>query len=216
MMIKSRFSLPLALVLAAALSASPADAQGNGKGNGRGNGNGNKDKVEQQERRRDRDDDDRWERDDRRDNDRRDNPVLRRSTSRNGGWVLSGDRRTLSRNGRTVPRGWCQGRGNPHNTAANCGGYRYDTRRSIWEWIGLGSAGRYDPRYDDSRRYDSRTGSRRTSGSYASSHSDFHRAHDARCRERMDRAGNWAERIRIGEQCKSEHESWHRSTGTRH
>jgi hypothetical protein len=206
MMIKSRFSLPLALVLAAALSASPADAQGNGKGNGngRGNGNGNKDKVEQQDRR-DRDDD------------RRDNPVLRRSTSRSdGGWSLSGDRRTLTRNGRAVPRGWCQGRGNPHNTAANCGGYRYDTRRSIWEWIGLGGSGRYDPRYDDSRRSDSRTGSRRTSGSYATSHSEFHRVNDARCRERMDRAGSWAERIRIGEQCKSEHESWHRSTGTRH
>jgi hypothetical protein len=36
---------------------------------------------------------------------------------------------------RTTPPGWCQGRGNPHNTAANCG-YRtdriYRDRNGVW------------------------------------------------------------------------------------
>ncbi|WP_420126907.1 hypothetical protein [Longimicrobium sp.] len=208
MTIKSRLSLPLARMVAAALSAAPADAQGNGRGHG--NGNGNKGRAEQHDRRRDRDDD-RW--DDRRD-DRRDSRVTRRD---NGGWVLSGDRRTLSRNGRAVPRGWCQGRGNPHNTAANCGGYRYNTSRSIWEWIGLGGSGRYDPRYDDNRRSDSRTvyGSR-SNTSYSASHSEFHRVHDARCRDRMNNADNWSQRVQVTSQCKAEHDDWHRRTGTRH
>ncbi len=33
----------------------------------------------------------------------------------------SGPARSQARTTRSVPRGWCQGRGNPHNTARNCG-----------------------------------------------------------------------------------------------
>lgn len=40
------------------------------------------------------------------------------------------------RNARPVPPGWCQGRGNPHNTSANCG-YHTDRierdRDGVWK-----------------------------------------------------------------------------------
>jgi len=208
-------SLPLALALAAMLSAAPADAQkGHGNGNGNGHGNG-KNKHEQRDDRRD---------DDRRDDDRR---VTRRSgsndnvrwESRRGDdrWTLSRDRRSLSRNGRRVPTGWCQGRGNPHNTAANCGGYRYNASRSLWDWVGLGS-------YSTNRTRSGTTldrvlnGTRRTSsGSYSSSsHSEFHRVHDARCREAANNTSSITRRLEIASACKDEHDDWHRRTGTRH
>ncbi|HEU4454627.1 MAG TPA: hypothetical protein VFR81_16285 [Longimicrobium sp.] len=205
-------SLPLALVLAAALSAAPVDAQ---KGNGNGNGNGNgKNKHEQ----RDRDDDRRRDDDDRRVTRRGSNDDVRWESRRGDDrWTLSRDRRSLTRNGRRVPPGWCQGRGNPHNTVANCGGYRYNTSRSLWDWIGLGS---------DTRRTTSRGttldrvlgGTRRTSssGSYTSSHSEFHRVHDARCREAARTTSSLTRRLEIASACKDEHEDWHRRTGTRH
>lgn len=204
-MTKSKLSIPVALLLAAVVSAAPAEAQ---KGNGNGNGNG-KNKQEQREDRRDRSDDDRWERDDRRDRDD-DRRVTRRRGDGDDRWTLSRDRRTLSRNGRAVPKGWCQGRGNPHNTPANCGGYEFDTRRSVWEWIGLDR---------DSRRTSNRTvlgSTRTTSGSYSARHAEFHRQHDARCREQANRAGSLAERLRVASQCKAAHDDWHRRTGTRH
>jgi hypothetical protein len=212
-------SLPLALVLAAALSAAPVDAQ---KGNGNGNGNGNgKNKHEQRDRDRDYRDDDR-----RRSNDD-DRRVTRRNSSndnirwesRRGDdrWTLSRDRRSLNRNGRRVPPGWCQGRGNPHNTPENCGGYRYSTARSIWEWIGLGSDTRRTTRSGTTLDR-VLNGTRRTSssGSYTSSHSEFHRVHDARCRDAVRDANTTPQRLLIATQCKETHEDWHRRTGTRH
>jgi hypothetical protein len=136
-MIRKLMVLPLALAAAAAFSASPADAQGRGKGN---------DKNPHVERRdRDRDDDDR------RFDDRRS-----RTSSRSS-----------SRFERRVPPGWCIGRGNPHNTVANCGpgSNRYDRR--------------YDPYYGSSR------GSTGTYGSYGNtgSYSEWKRWHDQQCRD---------------------------------
>ncbi len=205
-----KLSLPLALLVAATFSAAPVDAQ---KGHGNGHGNGNK--HEQRDERRGRGND-------RRDDDRH---VTRRSgsndnvrwESRSGDnrWTLSRDRRSLSRNGRRVPTGWCQGRGNPHNTAANCGGYRYDSGRSIWEWIGLGSYSG-SRTSSGSRTLSSVLGSRRTSGGYDSRHAEFHRQHDARCREAASNAGSLTRRLQVARDCKEEHDDWHRRTGTRH
>ena len=211
----SKLSLPVALVLAAFVTAQPALAQGNGKGNGNGNGNGkgrgnDRDRVEQVRRdrdrdrddarlvRRDRDGDDRWE----------------RRSDRYGTWEISRDRRTLRRNGRDVPRGWCQGRGNPHNTPENCGGWRYSQNRSVWDWIGIGGSRTDDRRWDD--RVYSRTGRTSSSGgSYSGSHSEYHRWHDQVCADRA-RGASLSERLRIAAQCKAEHDDWHRQTGTRH
>jgi hypothetical protein len=134
-----KMTLPLALVVAAALSAQPALAQKGGHGNGHGNG---KSGEVHGNRSRDRDDDDRDRASDRRrDDDRRDSRNYRSSTS--------SDRRLQRR----VPAGWCTGRGNPHNTVANCGrgDNRYDRR--------------YDPRYNGGVTYD-RYGNRTGSGSY--------------------------------------------------
>ena len=149
-----KLSLPLALVVAAAFSASPAVAQ---KGNGNGHGNGkNHPQVERRDRDRDRDDDDRW--DDRRDRDERWQREQRNRTR---------SRASNSRLQRRVPPGWCIGRGNPHNTVANCGpgASRYDRR--------------YDPYYGTSR---SGTG---TYGSYGNvgSYSEWKRSHDQQCRD---------------------------------
>lgn len=181
----TRFNLPLAIALCAALSASPALAQGHGKGNGN---HGNRDRVEQ----RDRDDDRRWDRDD----DRRDEPRFERRTS-------STQRR--------VPPGWCRGRGNPHNTAANC---RYNRTRNQWE--------RYDAR---DRRWESRTtyerGARtsntRNSGSYDAAHRNFHNSHDRQCRERASQRPldpRW--QLQVRGECARIHEDFHRRWGVAH
>ena len=113
-----------------------------------------------------------------------------------------------------MPTGWCQGRGNPHNTAANCGGYRYSTSRSLWEWIGLGS---YPSRTSSgSKTLSGVLGGRTSSGSYSSSHESFHRSHDARCREAARNTSSLTRRLEIARDCKQEHDEWHRRTGTRH
>ncbi|HEX8694265.1 MAG TPA: hypothetical protein VF746_17725 [Longimicrobium sp.] len=200
----SKLSLPVALVLAAVVSASPVLAQGNsGKGHGRGHG-----KQEQRDNRgsRDRDrDDDRFE--------RRDDRFQRSSTFGGNRFEISRDRRTLLRNGRRVPPGWCIGRGNPHNTPENCGGWRYSQNRSIWDWIGIGDRDRRDDRRWDDRRWDSRS----SSGSYSGSHTEFHRYHDQRCRELAAQAGtNLRRLVEIRATCKAEHDDWHRRTGTSH
>jgi len=184
-------TLSLALVLAAGVSASPALAQS-------GNGNGRGQKQEARDNRRDRDDDDR--RDDRR-LDRRD---------RNGArFVLSGDRRTLTRNGRRVPPGWCIGRGNPHNTPANCGGFQWNSRRTIWDRLGIGD------RTDDRRRDDRRDvfGSSGSSGS----HANFHLSHDRRCSQLAAEAGTNARRLlEVRAQCRAVHNDYHRRAGSIH
>ncbi|HEX2080563.1 MAG TPA: hypothetical protein VHG08_22860 [Longimicrobium sp.] len=186
----NRFNLPLVVALAAALSASPALAQGNGKG--RGNDDDDRRRVEQRDRDRDRDRD--WDDDD--DDDRR--------------W----DRRNDTRFERRVPPGWCRGRGNPHNTAANC---RWNSNRSVWE--------RYDPRdrrwetqstweRGSNDRYDDRYGDR---GSYDAAHRDFHYSHDRQCRERAaQRPLDLAYQVRVRQECRAIHEDFHRRWGISH
>jgi hypothetical protein len=186
----TRFNLPLAIALAAALSASPALAQG--KGNSGGNG---RDRVEQ----RDRDDDDD---DDRRDRVRRDREQDRRSEPR--------FERRGSNSQQRVPPGWCRGRGNPHNTAANC---RYNSNQGYWE------------RYDDrDRRWESRTtyergtnGSNDNRGSYDSAHRDFHYSHDRQCRERAaQRPTDLRWQVQVRRECAERHEEFHRRWGIAH
>lgn len=192
---KTRFNLPLAIALAAALSASPALAQGNGKGQGNRDRDRDRDRVEQRDRRDRDDDDDRWERDDDRWDDRRSEPRFER------------------RDGRRVPPGWCRGRGNPHNTAANC---RWNSSRSVWE--------RYDPR---DRRWETRetwergtngsynTGSSR--GSYDAAHRDFHYTHDRQCRERAaQRPTDLRWQVQVRQECRAIHEDFHRRWGISH
>jgi hypothetical protein len=186
----NRFNLPLVLALAAALTASPALAQGNGKG--RGNNDDDRRRVEQRDRDRDRDDDDRWD-DDRRDD--RDSPRFERRDSRNG---------------RRVPPGWCIGRGNPHNTAANC---RYNSSRGAWE--------RYDSR---DRRWETQGTWERGSndrygdrGSYDAAHRDFHYSHDRQCRERAaQRPLDLRWQVQVRQECRAIHEDFHRRWGISH
>ncbi|HEX7239725.1 MAG TPA: hypothetical protein VF263_05640 [Longimicrobiaceae bacterium] len=122
-----------------------------------------------------------------------------------------------------VPPGWCNGRGNPHNTAANCGYDRDDRRRDDRDR-------RYDDRYDrdrryddrryDDRRYDSRSGRYGRYSSYASfarAHDSFHRRHDWECRDLAARRPldpGW--QIRVRSDCKRRHDDWHRHAGIRH
>jgi hypothetical protein len=107
------------------------------------------------------------------------------------------DRRGNAQQGaRRVPPGWCIGRGNPHNTPENCG-YNRDTRRdSRWPV--------YDSRRDSRSSYDQR-------------HAEFHRRHDAICRERARAAGgNVREVLRVRTECRRIHEEWHRRAGIAH
>ncbi|HEX6910793.1 MAG TPA: hypothetical protein VF142_10375 [Longimicrobium sp.] len=182
---KITFSLPLVLALAAVLGATPADAQGRGKG-------GDRDRQEQRDVRRDRDDDDddrpRFERrrtDDRRSDDRRYDPS-------HG-----------TRQQRRVPPGWCQGRGNPHNTPENC---RYNSRQGRWE--------RYDSRTGRYETYDTYN---RSGGSYEAAHRDFHDSHDRRCRERAaQRPLDVRWQIQVRSECKAVHDDFHRRWGIAH
>lgn len=118
-------------------------------------------------------------RDDRRDDDRRED-------------VLYGGDRDGRRRG--VPPGWCQGRGNPHNTPENCG-YRSSRR-------------------DDYYRSDDRYGGY---NSYSEAHAAFHRALD---REYADRAARRRNdpvyQIRLRAEKAADHDRWHERTGTRH
>jgi hypothetical protein len=188
----SKFSLPLVIAFVATLSASPVVAQGNGNGHGRGS-----DKKELRDNRdnRDRDDDDddrpRFER--RRTDDRR---SPQRSTSR-------------ATQQRRVPPGWCQGRGNPHNTPENC---RYNSRSREWERFDTRS-GRWEDR-DGYERNESRYGDR---GSYDQAHRDFHYNHDRRCRERAaQRPLDLRWQVQVRSECKATHDEFHRRWGTPH
>jgi hypothetical protein len=136
----------------------------------------------------------REDREDRDDRDR-DRPRLdRRQDKRQDG------RQDARRNTRQVPPGWCIGRGNPHNTPENCG-YARDRRDTDRDRV-----------YDRNRTVDRRAGT-----SYEQRHADFHRRHDAECRERARRAGlRPAELLRVRTECAREHDDWHRREGTRH
>ncbi|HEX8674409.1 MAG TPA: hypothetical protein VF710_21095 [Longimicrobium sp.] len=197
----SKLNLSAFVALAAILTASPSFAQG--KGHGHGNGKHDDDRP-RQEARRDRDDD-------RYDRDRRDETRFER------------------REGRAVPRGWCQGRGNPHNTARNCG-YRGDLDRVWRDRSGVlrdrnGRVILSDGRvYDDRNRTNGSYGTNGTNGSYGSSnngsyearHAEFHRWHDQQCRDRAAQAGGISGRIRVAAACKAEHDQWHNQQGIRH
>jgi hypothetical protein len=180
----TRFNLPLAIALAAALSAALSAAPALAQGKGKGNDNRDRDRVEQRDRR-DRDDDD----------DRRVEPRFERRGSN-----------TQQR----VPPGWCRGRGNPHNTAANC---RYNSSRSVWE--------RYDDRdrrWESRETYERGTSNRNgTSGSYDSAHRDFHSSHDRQCRERAaQRPLDMRWQLQVRRECAEVHEAFHRRWGIAH
>ena len=86
-----------------------------------------------------------------------------------------------------VPRGWCQGRGNPHNTVENCG---YQSTSS-------------------------RTGGR--GGSYENSHDEFHRRLDDRYRAAASQNPlDIRRQLELRAQKSAEHERWHAQMGTRH
>ena len=196
---KSKLNLSAFVALAAILTASPVLAQGKGH---------DKDKHNdrpRQEARRDRDDD-RYERErrERYERDRRDETRFER------------------RSGRSVPRGWCQGRGNPHNTARNCG-YRGDLDRVWRDRDGVLRDRRGRVILSDGRVYDDRNrssdgygGYGSNNGSYEARHADYHRWHDQQCRERASQAGGITGRIRVAAACKAEHDQWHNQQGTRH
>jgi hypothetical protein len=110
---------------------------------------------------------------------------------------------------RDVPPGWCQGKGNPHNTPENCG---YDRRRDDRRYDDR----RYDDRRYEDRRYDDRRYDGRY-GSYDEAHRAFHRQHDQVCRERASQRPfdpRWQLQVRT--ECKTEHDRWHARMGQRH
>lgn len=185
---KMTYHLALAAVLAAVLGASPADAQGNGK-KSRGN-DSDRDRYEHRDRDRDRD----------RDHD--DRPRFERR----------GDlHESRASQQRRVPPGWCQGRGNPHNTAENC---RYNSRYSRWE--------RYDSRTGRYETYDAYNRNRTRnvsggSGSYDQTHREFHYSHDQQCRSRAAQRPldpRW--QIQVRADCKATHDDFHRRWGVAH
>jgi hypothetical protein len=183
----NRLSLSAFLALAAIVSASPAVAQG------KGNGNGKHDRPRQEVRR----DDDRKERerrDDRYERERREGTRFERRESR------------------SVPRGWCQGRGNPHNTAANCG-YRGDLNRVYRDGNGVLRDRNGRVIRSDGSVYNDGSTVYRNGGS---SHTEYHRWHDQQCRDRSAQAGGITGRVRVAAQCKAEHDAWHRQQGTSH
>lgn len=165
---KNRYATYLPFLLTAALlaTATPSDAQGKGKGNA---GN-DRDKARVETRqgndrpellRRDVDDDDRYE-------------------------DVYGDRTAR----KDVPRGWCQGKGNPHNTIENCG-YGAD-------------------------RVDAISGTRRN-GSYAEQHDAFHRSLDRKYSVlASERPLDVRRQIELRAQKSAEHERWHDRVGQRH
>lgn len=195
-------NLPLVLALAAAISASPALAQGKGKGNGRGN---DRPRTEVRDDRRGGDDD--WDDDD----DRRER--LERES-----------RRLERRDGRSVPPGWCQGRGNPHNTRENCGSSSSRDRRRTDDRPWYDRVGDSDRRRttDDRPWYErvlsgdrnTRT-SRSVSGSYDSRHRAFHDQLRRECQSRTSGAGT-IRAIAIERECSAQHDAWHRREGRRH
>lgn len=116
------------------------------------------------------------------------------------------------RSDQRVPPGWCRGRGNPHNTAANC---RYNSRSREWE--------RYDSRdrrWESRSTYERGTSTRsdsRNAGSYEAAHRDFHYSHDRQCRERAaQRPLDLRYQVQVRQECRAVHEDFHRRWGTVH
>jgi hypothetical protein len=173
------------LPLALALAAALSASPAMAQSHGKGHGNRDRDRVER------RDDDHR----DRRDDDRREPRFERRTSS-----------------SQQVPPGWCRGRGNPHNTAANC---RYNSSRRIWE--------RYDDRdrrWESRETYERGTNTRYNTsnrGSYDAAHRDFHYSHDRQCRERAaQRPLDMRWQLTVRRECAEVHEAFHRRWGIAH
>jgi hypothetical protein len=194
-----KLTFPLALVVAAALSASPALAQKGGHGHG--NGHGRSGEVHGN-RSHDRDDDDR-------DDDRyRGSDRYRTSNS--------------TRLERRVPPGWCIGRGNPHNTVANCGPgqYRYD-RRYDSRYNGGVEYDRYGNRVNTSGRYNTSdrygTSGRYGNGTYGNNRDSYEawkRDHDLRCRElSRQRPLDLRYQLQVRNQCAAETQEARRRYG---
>ena len=197
----------IAIVALSIVAVSPALAQGNGKAKGKDRNRG--ESVQAQRGPRERPtlqrrgnnetvrptSGDRYEEGDRYgDRDRYEDRNDRRVTDRrrDATWedILFGRDRNGRRN---VPPGWCQGRGNPHNTPENCG---YSSNR------------RYD--WDDRDRYGGY-------GSYASAHTAFHRALDREYAARgSERRSDPLYQIRLRTEKAADHQRWHERTGTRH
>jgi hypothetical protein len=171
---KLKLHAPAMLVLAAALTATPVLAQGKAKGHGK-----HKDRTEvvQQKSSTGRPELQRRERYDGR-NDRR--------------WD---DRdRSQTRKRKSVPPGWCIGKGNPHNTPENCGPRR--DRRDDDRVYG----DRDRDRRDDDRRY----------RSYEEAHDRFHRDHKRQCDRRLaERPLDPVWQLRVRAECRAEHDRWH-------
>jgi hypothetical protein len=113
------------------------------------------------------------------------------------------DRARSTRGDNGSHRGWCQGKGNPHNTVANCG---YSASRN-------GTLTRRGT-YDRNGTYD-RQGTYGRSGTYSAAtyqqaHSAYHTQHDRQCRALSSQHPTdlqWL--LRVRSQCRSEHEAWH-------
>jgi hypothetical protein len=150
---------------------------------GNGKSHGNRHRVERRD-------------DDRRDDGRRTEPRFERRTSST----------------QRVPPGWCRGRGNPHNTAANC---RYNSSRRIWE--------RYDDRdrrWESRETYERGANTRydsRNRGSYDAAHRDFHASHDRQCRARAaQRPLDMPWQLQVRRECAEVHQAFHRRWGIAH
>jgi hypothetical protein len=164
--------MPLMLALAFTLAASPAMAQGRGNGNGNGNGKGKSEQVRKADESR---------------------PVLQRRADDDrddeGQYDEWYDSRGVQR---SVPRGWCQGKGNPHNTVANCG-------------------------YSASAARNGRTGNLASSGSYAEQHAEFHRYLDDKYGSlAAQRPLDIRRQLELRAQKSAEHERWHDQVGRSH
>ena len=170
-------STPLMLALALALASTPAMAQGRGNGNGNGKAKSEQTRKAAEERR----------------------PVLQRRADdqdddryddRYGTYGTYG---TTAAQQANVKRGWCTGRGNPHNTVANCG-------------------------YSAARTNGTYSASRSASGSsYYQQHLEFHRYLDQKYSAlAAQNPLDIRRQIALRSQKSAEHQQWHAQTGTRH
>lgn len=104
------------------------------------------------------------------------------------------------RNDRQVPPGWCQGRGNPHNTRENCGRSADHRRDDLY---------RRDVRYD--------RGTIARVRSFTTQHASFHRALDDKYRRLTARHPRDRQyQLRLRAQKQAEHDRWHRRMGIDH
>ena len=109
-------------------------------------------------------------------------PVLQRRDVEDE-WGVYQQRRT------SVPRGWCQGKGNPHNTVENCGYQAASNSRGTY----------------------------RGGGSYEQQHAEFHRYLDDRYRSlAAQRPLDVRRQLELRAQNSAEHNRWHAQAGVRH